>query len=164
MDDDDINDLIQICRKLKNKFCGVFAANNFPQKLHKNSFLTVNASPSNNPGTHWLLLCNGNNKIIYADPLRQSIFAYRDLYHRLSDTNAQICQFLENQPIQSQNSELCGLFCIYIAHVIFSERQTVKINDVQLLRFALHMMFYYLLNKFFFSKFNFSFKYKTNKE
>ena len=141
MDEDDINDLIQKCRKLKYKFCGVFAANNFPQKFPRNSFLIVNASPSNNPGTHWLLLCNRNKKIIFADPLGQSIIAYRDLYHRLSDTNAQICQFLEHQPIQSQNSELCGLFCIYIAHVIFSKRQIVKINDVQLLRFALHMMF-----------------------
>ena len=69
MDEDDINDLIQKCRKLKYKFWGVFAAKNFPQKLHKNSFLIVNASPSNNPGTHWLLLCNRNNKIIFADPL-----------------------------------------------------------------------------------------------
>ena len=126
MDEDDINDFIQKCRKLKYKFCGVFAANNFPQKLPKNSFLIVNASPSNSPGTHWLLLCNRNN---------------RDLYHRLSDTTAQICQFFEHQPIQSQNSELCGLFCIYIAHVVSSERQIVKTNDVQLLRFALHMMF-----------------------
>ena len=80
-------------------------------------------------------------KIIFADPLGQSIIAYKDLYHRLSDTNAQKCQTLEHQKIQSQNSELCGLFCIYIAHVIFSEREIVKINDVQLLHFALHMMF-----------------------
>ena len=150
MDEDDINDLIQKCKKLKYKFCGVFAANNFSQKIRKNSFLIVNASPSNSPGLHWLLLCNRNNKIFFANPLRQSIFAYRDLYHRLSDNNAQICHFLEHEPIQSQNSELCGLFCIYIAHVIFSERENVKINDVQLLRFALHMMFYYLSNKIFF--------------
>ena len=68
MDENEINDLIQKCRKLKYKFCGVFAANNFPQKRHKNSFLIVNASPSNNPGTHWLLLCNRNNKIILRTP------------------------------------------------------------------------------------------------
>ena len=33
---------------------------------------------------------------------------------------------------------------------IQSKRQTVKINDVQLLRFALYMMFQYLLKIFFF--------------
>ena len=68
MDEDDINDLIQKSRKLKYKFCGVFAANNFPQKFPKNSFLIVNTSPSNNPGRHWLLLCNRNNKIFLRTP------------------------------------------------------------------------------------------------
>ena len=130
MDEDDINDLIQKCRKLKYKLRGAFAANNFPQKVRKNSFLIVNASPSNSPGTPWLLLCNRNNEIIFVDPVAHSIIAYRDLYHRVSDTNAQICQFLEHQPIQSQSSEMCGLFCNYFAHVIFSEREIVKINDV----------------------------------
>ena len=68
MDEDDISDLIQKCRKLKYKFCGVFAANNFPQKFPKNSFFIVNASPSNNPGKHWLLLCNRNNKNFLRTP------------------------------------------------------------------------------------------------
>ena len=58
MDEDVINDLIHKSRKLKYKFRGLFAVNNFPQKLQKNSFLIVNASPSNSPGTHWLLLFN----------------------------------------------------------------------------------------------------------
>ena len=121
MDKDDINELIEKCRKLKYKFCGVFAANKIQQKLCKNSFLVVNDSLSNSPGTHWLLLCNRNIKIIFVDHLGQSSFAYKDLYHRLSDNNAQICQFLEHQPIQSQNSELCGIFLFFIKHVIFIE-------------------------------------------
>ena len=75
MDEDDINDLIQKCRKLKYKFLGVFAANNFPQKLHKHSFLIVNVSPSNSPGTHWLLLCDRNNKINFLERLGQSNFS-----------------------------------------------------------------------------------------
>ena len=97
---------------------GEFAANNFQQKLHKNSFLTVNASPSNSPGTNWLLLCNRNNDIMFADTLVQSIIAYGDLYRRLSDANAQICQFLEHEPIQSQNSEPCGLF-VFILRMLY---------------------------------------------
>ena len=119
MDKDDINELIEKCRKLKYKFRGVYAANKIQQKLCKNSFLVVNDSPWKCPGTHWLLLCNRNIKIIFADPLRQSSFAYKDLYHRLSDNNAQICQFIEHQPIQSQNSELCGIFCFYNARYIY---------------------------------------------
>ena len=83
----------------------------------------------------------GTIKLLFVDPLGQSIFSYRDSYYRLSDTNIQISQFLEHQLIQCQNSELCGSFCIYIAHVIFSERQMVKINGVQFFRFEFHMMF-----------------------
>ena len=39
MDEDDINDLYPKCRKLKYNFRGVFATNNFPQKVRKNMFL-----------------------------------------------------------------------------------------------------------------------------
>ena len=68
MNEDNINDLIRNCRKLKFKLCGVFAANNLPQKLHKNRFLIINASLPNSPGAQWLLLCDRNNKIFFVDP------------------------------------------------------------------------------------------------
>ena len=38
MEEDDINGLIQRCQKLKHKFRGVFAAENFSSKLKSNSF------------------------------------------------------------------------------------------------------------------------------
>ena len=57
MDEDDINALIQRCQKLKHKFRDVFAADNFPSKLKSNTFLIVNASKSQSPGWHWLLIC-----------------------------------------------------------------------------------------------------------
>ena len=38
MDEDHINGLIQRCQKLKHKFRGVFAADNFPSKLKSNTF------------------------------------------------------------------------------------------------------------------------------
>ena len=41
MDEDDNNGLIQRCQKLKHKFRGIFAADNFPSKLKSNTFLIV---------------------------------------------------------------------------------------------------------------------------
>ena len=143
MNEDEVNDLIQRCKLLKHKFLGVFAANNFPKILQLNSFIIVNASTSDNAGTHWLLLCVNNNKnLIFADPLGQPILFYKDVYRRLVSTHGdvQLCQVLENQPIQSRDSKLCGLFCIYIAHLIFSFQPIVKCSDNDLIRFALHMM------------------------
>ena len=140
MDEDDINGLIQRCQKLKHKFRGVFAADNFPSKLKSNTFLIVNASKSQSPGTHWLLICKKNNHLLFADPLGRSLSSYKNIYQRLAKNNVQFHQLLENQPIQGQNSELCGLFCIFIAHLIFDDRQIVNCSDFQLIRFALHMM------------------------
>ena len=39
MDEDEINSLIQACKLLKYKFCGVFAAENFPLKLSEKRFI-----------------------------------------------------------------------------------------------------------------------------
>ena len=142
MNEDEVNDSKQRCKLLKHKFLGVFAANNFPKILQPNSFLIVNASTSDNAGTHWLLLCFNNKNLIFADPLGQPILFYKVVYRRLVSTHGdvQLCQVLENQPIQSRDSELCGLFCIYIAHLIFSFQPIVKCSDNDLIRFALHMM------------------------
>ena len=142
MNEDEVNDLIQRCKLLKHKFLGVFAANNFPKILQPNSFIIVNASTSDNAGTHWLLLCVKNKNLIFADPLGQPIVFYKNLYRRLVSTqgDVQLCQVLENQPIQSRDSKLCGLFCIYIAHLIFSFQPIVECSDNDLIRFALHMM------------------------
>ena len=80
MDEDDINGLIQRCQKLKHKFRGVFAADNFPSKLKSNTFLIVNASKSQSPGTHWLLICKKNDHLLFADPLGRSLSSYKNIY------------------------------------------------------------------------------------
>ena len=141
MDEDNLNSLIQRCSELK--FRGVYAAENFPTNLTDNSFIIVNISTSASIGTHWILLCRKDRKTIFADPLGQTLSSYKHLQSRIvSNFNVNtVYELLRNQPIQKQNSILCGLFCIYIAHIIFSGQKLVKMSDIDLLRFALHMMF-----------------------
>ena len=57
MDNFEITYLVNKCFHLKHKFCGVFAADNFP-RLPENCFAVVNASISTSSGSHWLLICN----------------------------------------------------------------------------------------------------------
>ena len=52
IDEDEINSLVQAFKLLKHKFCGVFAADNFPLKLSQNRFIIVNVSSSESIGTH----------------------------------------------------------------------------------------------------------------
>ena len=143
MDEDDINDLIQGCKTLKYKFNGVFAANNFPEKMNRNIFLIVKAATAENIGTHWLLLCRKKQSILFADPLGQPLSSYKHLYQRILfvGSNHHIYQLLENQPIQIANSKLCGFFCIYIAHFVFNAQKLVNINVNELIRFAFHLIF-----------------------
>ena len=51
-------------------------------------------------------------------------------------------QILMNKPTQSANSVLCGLYCIYVAHVIISSNFPIsfKANDHDMMRSAKHMM------------------------
>ena len=120
MDEDDINDLIQGCKTLKYIFHGVFSANNFPEKMNRNSFLVVKAATAEIIGTHWLLLCRKNNQILFADSLCQPISSYKHLYQRIIVGNKNnVYQLLENQPIQCANSKVFGLFA-FILLILFS--------------------------------------------
>ena len=97
-----------------------------------------------------LLLCVKNKNLIFTDPLGQAISFYKDVYRRLVSTqgDVQLCQVLENQPIQSQDLKLCGLFCVYIAHLIFSFQPIVECTDKDSTRFGLHLMMIYLYQWF----------------
>ena len=143
MDEDEINNLVQGCKRLKCKLHGVFAADNFPLHLSQNSFIIVNVSTSQSIGTHWILICGRNGDYVFADLLRQNITTYKHLHNRLACNAGNIqtvYDLLRNQPIQKANSILSGLFCICIVHYLSGENGIVKMSDVELIRFALHMM------------------------
>ena len=143
MDEDEINNLVQACTLLKYKFRGVFAADNFPVNLSHNSFIIVNVSTSQSVGRHWTLFCQRNGKYIFADPVGQNLASYKQLHNRLAssaDKIQTVYELLRYQPIQKPESLLCGLFCIYIAHYLFGEKEILKMSVVDLIHFALHMM------------------------
>ena len=141
MDSDEIRYLLGKCIHLKHYFYGVFAADNFP-KLTREGFIIVNASPSQHGGSHWMVLLFHKNKVYLADPLGIRIQKYQLLYCRLLKFYNEVTQILKLKPVQNQNSKLCGLFCIYIAHVMFGYEYPLMLNmnDNDLLRFANHML------------------------
>ena len=143
IDEDEKNSMVQACKLLKYKFCGVYAADNFPLKLSQNRFIIVNVSSSDSIGTHYTLLCRKNGNYVSADPLGQKLTSYKCLYNRLASAALDIQNvygLVRNQPIQTQNSILGGVFCIRVAHYIYNETEIVKMSYVDLIRFALHLM------------------------
>ena len=59
-----ITELINQCKHLQQRFCGIFPANlAFNTKLKRdNTFMIVNASDSGQPGTHWLLFAQAGGR------------------------------------------------------------------------------------------------------
>ena len=102
----------------KGRFEGIGPAN-CPLALKKvKTFLIVNASNSDQPGTHWLLFARADGQVFFADPLGQKLTTYLNVYKYArrfmslhdGDTN----QILMIRPIQSAISVLCGLYCVYV--------------------------------------------------
>lgn len=147
MDEAQINQLIQKCKNLKHVFYGVFAADNFPHSIPVKTFIIINASKKTSFGTHWLLLYNYNGLYVFADPLGLPLISYRYIFERLQSSKSisSVVEINKFQPIQEPSSNRCGLFCIYIAHVIDSSVYELPstiglINENELARFMRHML------------------------
>ena len=136
-----IFDLIQNCEHLKFKFSGVFAADNFPA-LTYGSIMIMNASKALLTGSHWFLLCQKQEKVYFADLLGLPLQQYLTFYKRLMRYYNEVYQLFKLEPIQTQNSKRCGLFCISFAHIIFESHYPfiLYMNNNDLLRFAKHML------------------------
>ena len=150
MDEDQIYHQVKKCKHLKFKFRGVYAADNYPLNLQTNTFIIVNASRSNSIGTHWVVLAKryAYPKIYFADPLALPLTAYKDIFNRLQqckdlDIMMDIMEHRRDiqSPLQSSDSQLCGLFCIYIVHYFYSEKFPFipDVNELELLAFVKHL-------------------------
>ena len=144
MDNRQIMELVNRCKHLNYRFRGIFPADFpcSPKLKNDNTFMIMNASPSDQPGTHWLLFAQAGGQIFFADPIGKRLYDYPLVYKNMRRTIHEANQLLMKKPIQSADSVLCGL-CIYVAHVIITNRFPIgfKLNDHDLIRFAKHMLF-----------------------
>ena len=100
------------------------------------------ASNSDQPRTHWLLFAQAGGQVSFADPPGQGLHNYPHVYKYMRYSIHEGNQTLMNKPIQTANSVLCGLYCIYIGPVIISFKFPIgfKVNEHDMMRFAKHMM------------------------
>lgn len=141
MDEIAILNLISKCKLLKYKFRGIYPADKFPVNIANNTFVLVNASKSNNQGTHWLLILKKNQEFIFADPLGQGFEQYQNILQRMYLTGRHFDRVI-SFPVQPLDSPNCGLYCLYIAHCMFSYNKFYFlpfISETQLFRFVKHM-------------------------
>lgn len=146
MDEVYLSTLINKIPRLKYKFGGIFPADKFPVMLPSNTFVIVNSENSTSSGQHWMVWSRIKDVYVFADPLALDIYIhYPNISQRILTTGSlmKIEQILNSgPPLQSQGSNLCGLYCIYIAHFLFSGYYSniFYISETELLRFIKHLL------------------------
>ena len=78
MDNLQITELVNGCKPLKYRFRDIFPADFLCSSVLKNdnTFMIMNASASNQHGTHWLLFAQAGRQIFFADPLGKRLYDY----------------------------------------------------------------------------------------
>ena len=119
---DQLINLINSDNTLKRIFCGIFAydtLDNFSLKKNKICALIINTDPSTLPGEHWLL--------VYFNPHIKTIIWFDSYGHSPNYYGKEIKKWLwsfglivkiSSQKIQSEKSEYCGLFCLYVLYFL----------------------------------------------
>ena len=121
-----VPNLNQQVPNLNFKYLGSFPADLRPKNLPTNTFCIINTDPSTQPGSHWILLANKNGKLFYGDSMGEVSEKYG------IRTKANFGSLVQET---LQDSELCGLFAIYFAHVLFSKVSSKYLNDFHILKF-----------------------------
>ena len=110
----------------------------------------MNASRADSIGSHWVMLakCNAYPVLYFADPLALSLTAYKDIFSRLQQCTDlhMMMAIMEHgsdirSALQSADSKLRGLFCIYIAQYFYSSKFPFvpDLNEFHLLAILKHI-------------------------
>jgi len=103
----EINHVLRCNKQTSKIFKGVFALDQLPKTIKKQTFLIVNTDKAKDPGIHWLA--------IYIP--KQGCIEYFDSFGRKPD-KLEILSYLKNQCIvfnekqlQNNYSDVCGQYC-----------------------------------------------------
>ena len=129
MDNVQIAKIISQIGVLKHKFCGSFPADLVPSTLPKNSFCIINSDVSSQSGTHWIVLVNKHGKLYFGDSLGQRMSSYKNILFHPKERVKHIAVG------KIQNEQICGLYCIYFAYIMFANVSEKHIDDNFILRF-----------------------------
>ena len=97
----------------KPRFNGVYSRDNLPKKIKDGAYV-INLDEYSYVGTHWIVLYVSNNEIIYFDSFGVE-HVPKEIKNFIGHKNIKTNIFR----IQSNNSIMCGYFCIGFIDFIF---------------------------------------------
>jgi len=101
---------------IEKYFDGVYPSDLIPRTLKVNHFIICNIDDSNNIGSHWYIVYRHTIKIIECfdslgvNPEKRQFLAKKFNIGSVTKIKCNVT------PVQSQDSENCGLFCLYFIH------------------------------------------------
>lgn len=99
-------------------FKGTFSCDKVSgEQLGKQYIIVVNTVSSENTGEHWVLFYQPNkHNIIWFDSLANKFESYSTCFTKIFHKLTKNKQIIKNeQALQSDSSNLCGVYCIYFA-------------------------------------------------
>ena len=129
MDNEQLLSIVSKIKNLKYKYLGSFPADMVPFNFEKNSFCINNSDTSTEPGTHWVMIADRDGILYFGDSLGRPLDYYRKLRFNSNRQVKLLCNF------RLQRQDLCGLYCIYFAHVLYKYGNLSYVCDSLVLRF-----------------------------
>ena len=126
MDNQQLLHVVNRFPHLKFKYLGSFPAVLRPRNLPTNRFCIINTDPSTLPGSHWILLADKKGKLFFGDSMGEVLEKY-DIR-----TKSNLGLLVQEK---LQDSKICGLYAIYVSHMLFSQVSSKHLNDFYILQF-----------------------------
>lgn len=145
MDSIQLGDLVEQSAILKYKFIGCCSVDNIPPLPPGNFFQLINTAESGRFGEHWLLLARRKRDsiVIFYDSFgRTLINDFPVIYSHVTTTyyggndrrrrgGLSIKQFFPSKSLlQSNNTTLCGLYCLFLASCIYADYRSIGSDGV----------------------------------
>jgi len=100
---------------LKHLFRGVYCLDELPIILQANSIYILNTACTHSGGRHWVLLfCSPTGRCTYFDSLGVGLERRAAILRHIITFNDRNCM-ASNLVLQSDDSQYCGWFAIYVA-------------------------------------------------
>lgn len=120
---------VQCDPTLRRHVMGVYARNNLPSTIPwhlrtQGLAFIVNTEPSNKQGRHWIVIVmEGNKAEVFdslAEPLNENFSHY---------VKSNVTSYIHNgQRLQSVDSEICGLYCLY--YLLYKFKEGLSMNQI----------------------------------
>ena len=134
MDNYQLLKVISVFGHLKYRYLGSFPSDLVPERIPNGMFCIVNIDRSDQGGTHWILFANKDGRVFFGDSMGKALNDYPNIHFDSSTARSIIPLVSVGQ--QLQYGSYCGLYCIYFAHVLYSNSfSECFIDDNFLLRF-----------------------------